>query len=268
MSAASLPMYNLPEMREANARFWAALVEVCRADADLDLPTELVSDRAPVPSAIEPDVVFTQTCGYPLQNLYRDQAALLARPRYEAPGCEDAHHSAVIVVAAGSRFESLEALRGAKFALNSVHSNSGMNLPRRLFAPMARGGRFFGEVVTTGGHGPSMTLVADGAADVASIDCLTFAFYSDQRPDFTARLRVLAFTGPTPTIPFVTSASTPPRTREALTRGLFRLASDPRYRPVLAPLRLVGMEPAAQADYAAILEVETEAAALGYATIA
>ncbi len=244
------------------------MTEVCRAEGLEYLPDELAFEHPPVPGRIGPEVVFTQTCGYPLQTIYAGQAALLAHPLYAAPGCEDACHTAVLVVRQDSRFETLEDLRGAVFALNSLHSNSGMNLPRRLIAPRARDGRFFGEVVMTGGHGPSMTRVADAGVDAASIDCLTYAAYADHRPEVAAQLRVLAYTPASPSIPFVTSIETPPATRTALTRALFRLAETSRHEPVLRALRIVGMAPALQPDYDAILDYEAEAANLGYPVIA
>ena len=60
---ASLPMYNLPEMRPVNARFWEALRGLL-VEAGLDeVPETLRFDRPPVPERIGPEVLFSQTCG-------------------------------------------------------------------------------------------------------------------------------------------------------------------------------------------------------------
>jgi ABC-type phosphate/phosphonate transport system substrate-binding protein len=265
---ASLPMYNFPGMRGANAAFWAALAERLRQAGVADVPEGLSADRAPVPDGIGPEVLLTQTCGYPLQTIYRGQHRLLARPCYDAAGCSGSTHSAFIVVPAHSPARTVENLRGKRFALNSLHSNSGMNLPRRMLAPLAGGAPFFGEVAETGGHGASLRLLAVGGADCASIDCLTYAFAQDYEPSLVEGLRILAQTPSSPAIPFVTSADTDDETAAVLGRCLFELAADPRSRPLLDALRIARIEPAAEAEYAALLDLEREAADLGYPVLA
>ena len=47
-----------------------------------DLPHNLDFERRPVPAEIDADTLFTQVCGYPLQTIYRAQAAFLAAPVY------------------------------------------------------------------------------------------------------------------------------------------------------------------------------------------
>jgi ABC-type phosphate/phosphonate transport system substrate-binding protein len=260
---ASLPMYNFPGMRQANAAFWAALSGLCRKNG-LEVPADLTVDRAPVPKDIGAEVLFTQTCGYPLQTLYKDQHQLLARPCYDAAGCTGSTHSAFILVPEHSPARTVHNLRGKRFALNSLHSNSGMNLPRRMIAELAKGQPFFGEVIETGGHGASLKLLIAGGADCASIDCMTVAFAQDYQPELMAGLRILAQTPPSPSIPFVTSAETDPQTVAILRHSLFQLSEDAQYRPVLDGLRIGRIEPALEQDYPPLLEYEREAADLGY----
>jgi hypothetical protein len=54
MRTASLPMYNLPEMRPANALFWKAMHELLAVHGLRDLPETLSFDRPPVPERIGP----------------------------------------------------------------------------------------------------------------------------------------------------------------------------------------------------------------------
>src|SRR5215467_2202994 len=122
-SRASLPMYNLPEMRSANAGFWAAIRQEF--------------ERKPVPACIERETLFTQVCGYPLQTIYRGQVALLGAPVYAVDHCDGPTHAGVFIVHRNSAFAELADLRGCRFVVNSVHSNSGMNLPRRAIADIA-----------------------------------------------------------------------------------------------------------------------------------
>ena len=265
---ASLPMYNLPEMAAAHAAFWATLAEQLRTEGMEELPAALDFARPAVPDRIGPETLFSQTCGYPLQTIYGGQYELLGVPSYDAPGCVGLRHRAFILVRDDSPFRIPADLRGAVFAMNSRHSNSGMNLPRMLFAPLAGGRPFFRTVVETGTHPASMARVAAGEADAASVDCLTLAFFRDHRPDTVARLRVLAETPDSPAIPFVTSCATPPGHVAALRRALLRLAVDPARKGVLGALRLRSIAPADPAAYHRILDYERDAARLGYPALA
>jgi ABC-type phosphate/phosphonate transport system substrate-binding protein len=264
MLTASLPMYNLPEMRPLNTAFWEALAEEVRRDGPRDLPSGLTFTRGPVPERIEPEVFFTQTCGYPLQNIYRGQYRLLGVPSYDAPGCRPARHCAFILVHKDSPYKTPEDLKGTVFALNSRHSNSGMNLPRLLFARLAGGKPFFKSVVETGAHPVSMGRLAAREVDCASIDCMTYAFFKDHRPEVVASLRVLGETPESPAIPFVTSIATPEDEARRLQAALFRLAADPARRPVLDGLRLKTITMPDPSAYAALLDYERQAAELGY----
>jgi ABC-type phosphate/phosphonate transport system substrate-binding protein len=265
---ASLPMYNFRGMRCENSAFWAALSGLLRAAGIPDVPRDLTFDQAPVPDRIESDMLFTQTCGYPLQTLYRGQYQILATPCYRSPGCDGATHSAYIVVRADDGAESLEDLRGTRFALNSRYSNSGMNLPRRLIAPLSIHGRFFGEVVHSGSQSESLNLVRSGAADTASVDCLTWEFASAHAPSLVEQLRVLAQTQSSPSIPFVTAAATPLEHVRILRNALLEVGNEPSYEDIRAGLRISGIVVLPDDAYETVSRFEREAALLGYPVIA
>ncbi len=263
---ASMPMYNNLGMRAVNAAFWAELAPRLRQAGLGGVPDELVQ-RPVVPDAITPDMLFNQTCGWPLQTIYRGQHKLLARPRYDAPGCSGSTHSAFVLVPEGSTVRTLENLRGKRFALNTIHSNSGMNLPRRMFAELAGGKPFFGQVIETGSHPNSLKALQAGEVDCASVDNLTFLFGQEYLPEQVAGLRILAQTPMSPTIPFVTSADTDDATLARMQAALFEMSGDPAARPALDALRIERIEPAPQAEYTALLDLQSEAVALGYPEI-
>src|SRR5258708_34773128 len=146
---ASLPMYNLPEMRPLNAAFWAALRSVLN-ERGIAAPEALIFERPPVPERIGAEVLFSQTCGYPLETIFRGQAIQLGTPCYDAPGCSGPTHCGVFIVPASSPVQKLGDLKGCSFLLNSRHSNSGMNLPRRALAEIAGGRPFFIRDCATG----------------------------------------------------------------------------------------------------------------------
>ena len=67
-------------------------------------------------------------------------------------------------------------------ALNAHDSNTGMNLFRAAIAPIAGGAPFFRAVVVTGSHEASVAAVAEGRADLAAIDCVSFALLGTRPP--------------------------------------------------------------------------------------
>ena len=268
MWRASLPMYALPEMAAANAALWATVRERLET-AEIDgLPGMLSPPPMALPDAIAPDTLFSQMCGYPLRRLYDGQYRLLGTPLYDLPGCGwfspgVPSHCSFIVVPRTSPTETVEALRGSRFAVNGFDSNSGMNLPRRLLAPLAGGRPFFSQVIVSGGHVRSMEMIKAGEADAASIDCVTYGFCALYRPELVTALRVVAETPASPAIPFITASSTPPETAAALTRVL-----TSEVREALAALGIVAVLPPRPEAYDAVLTYEAEAAALGYPALA
>jgi ABC-type phosphate/phosphonate transport system substrate-binding protein len=260
-------MYNLPEMRQVNAAFWAALRGLL-ADAGIAAPEGLVFERPPVPERIGGEVLFSQTCGYPLETIFRGQAIRLGTPCYDAEGCDGPTHCGVFVVPAASQARHLRDLAGGVFLLNSRHSNSGMNLPRRALAEIAGGRGFFAQVVETGSQPGNLDRIAHGEGDVTAVDCVTYAFWSRYRQAAAARTRILACTPLSPAIPFVTSAATPPETVEILRTALRRVAREERFAAARAGLLIKDIVDVPAERYRALLDYESEAARLGYATLA
>ncbi len=264
---ASLPMYNLPEMRPVNAAFWAAL-RTALAESGVASPEALIFERPPVPERIGAEVLFSQTCGYPLETIFQGQAIRLGTPCYDAPGCAGPTHCGVFVVPAGSSARALDDLRGSRFLLNSRHSNSGMNLPRRALAEIAGGRPFFGEIVETGSQPGNLDRIARGEADATAVDCVTYAFWSRYRPEAAARTRVLARTPPSPAIPFVTAITTPAETVSRLREALRRVTHDERFATARAGLLIGDIVDVEAEPYRALLDYESEAARLGYPVLA
>lgn len=265
--SASLPMYNLPEMRPQNAAVWQALRGLLAEAGVTDLPEGLLFERPPVPERIGSEVVFSQTCGYPLETIYRGQAIRLAAPCYAARGCDGPTHCGLFIVPAASKAQTVEELKGGTFLLNSRHSNSGMNLPRRRLAELAGGKPFFSQVIETGSQPGNLDRIAKGEGDVTAVDCVTYAFWSRHRPEAARATRVLAESPPSPAIPFVTSSATRPETVAALRAALRALAREPRFAAVRAGLLLKDIVEIPDARYARLLDYEREAAALGYAEL-
>jgi len=261
---ASLPMYNLPEMRDVNAAFWEALRRELARRGIEDVAPALDFDRKPVPAEIERDILFTQVCGYPLQTIYRGQAVLLGAPVYAVEHCEGPTHTGIFIVHRDSGYARLADLRGCRFVFNSIHSNSGMSLPRRAIADIAGGAPFFGRVAETHSQPGNIERIARGEADATCVDCVTYAFFCRHRPALGALTRVLAATPPSPSIPFVTSPATPPDRRAQLRAALLAVARSPEWKEARVDLMLKDIVPIEPESYAVQLHYEREAAELGY----
>jgi ABC-type phosphate/phosphonate transport system substrate-binding protein len=113
-----------------------------------------------------------------------------------------------------------------------------------------------------------MQLVASGGADAASIDCLTYTFFSDYRPEALVGLRRFADTPESPAIPFITAAATSADHVVALRRALSRVVEAPQRRPLMNRLRLRDVSTPDPAAYTRLLDYEREAFALGYGELA
>ena len=114
---ASLPMYNFPEMRSVNAQFWGALRGLLLEAGLSDVPETLVFERAPVPARLEAEMLFSQTCGFPLETVFKGQALRLGAPVYDVPGCAGATHRAFFVVRADFPARRLEDPKGHRLPI-------------------------------------------------------------------------------------------------------------------------------------------------------
>jgi ABC-type phosphate/phosphonate transport system substrate-binding protein len=254
--SAQLPIYDLPELRERNAALWHAVADLARAEGIAGVPEQL--------GAPGEHVLFTQICGYPLQTTERGRYALIGTPVYVVDGGSGARHCAFVVVRRDAPYAQPLDLRGTTFAVNDRHSNTGMNLPRRLFARIANGRPFFDDVIVTGSHAASAAHVAGGRVAAASVDCVTYAFLAEFRPELTEQLRIIARTDWSPAIPFVTIDDADHGRIAALRRALARLASERRYAPVLRALHIEGIRSLEERDYAMLRTYEQDAAAARY----
>lgn len=255
---AALPMYNVTPSLESEWRAWL---------------TDVLSMVKPGCRIVEPDeelhgfwrrpnLLVSQTCGYPLMHGLRDQVQLIATPRFDAPGCEGAHYASVLVTRADAPFDTLASCRGARAAYNQDDSNSGMNALRHAVAPYARDGAFFRSVLRTGSHVGSLQAVADNRADLAAIDCVTFAFVCDELPELARRVRRIGMTTASPGLPLIAADTVPAATVQALREALNEaLAQHPERAK---RLRLQGFSALSLADYERIAELENEARAVGY----
>ena len=252
-------MYDPHELRQSVDAWWSGLAGAFRAEGIADVPDRL--DRGMPLHALwsAPDLLFAQTCGYPLVGEWADQLQYLATPRYAAPGCEGPDYCSWIVVPASSKAADIEDLRGARCAINGRVSHSGYNALRSLVAPLAQDGRFFGAVSVSGGHSESLDQIGRGEVDVAAIDCVTHALFSRCRPHAIAATRIVGRTAHAPGLPYVTRIAAGSDLVERLRRGLFRAFADPALASVREDLLMVGLDVLPLSSYRCMTDMAIDA---------
>ena len=267
MALANLGMYSLPAVADAIEAWWDGLARAFIAEGLEDVP-ETLSGGDMHALWNDPDLLFAQTCGYPLTHEFKDKLQVIATPAYGAEGCTGCTYRSAFIVRRDEPAQTLDALRGRKAAINSPDSQSGYSALRHAIAPLAERGRFFDEVIESGGHRASMQTVASRRADVASVDCITLALMQRHDDALTDSLRVLGYSAAAPGLPYVTAHH---RSRDSLDRlraGLGRACADPGLEDARRALLIEGFEVLPETAYERILEMETEAAALGYPQVA
>jgi ABC-type phosphate/phosphonate transport system substrate-binding protein len=264
---AYLPMYDLPSVRDATDALWTAIAGALSRRGVDGVPATLHRDEAFGAAWTDPDLLLGSTCGYVLTHALANRVRLVATPRYRARGCVDACYSSWIIVRASSEVKDLEQLRGGVAVYNTDDSHSGMNALRTTFAPLARDGRFFARVEQTGAHFTSLQRVAGGSADVAAIDCVTFALVQRGHPELTSSVRVIGQTPCVPGIPLITRASATDEEVEVL-RAALREAWETVDATVKTALWLDQIDVVPVADYGAIDALEDDAIRRGYPSLA
>jgi ABC-type phosphate/phosphonate transport system substrate-binding protein len=263
---AALPMYNVSARLRAG---YGALLEALLDQAgatDACGVIERIRD-AELPAALpdfwaRPDLLLSQTCGYPWLHGLRDKATLVATPCFDLPGCEGSDYSSVLVVRGDSGIQDLAGARGRVAVANERQSNSGMNALRHAVAPLARNGTFFSGVTWSGSHAASLRLVRKGKADLAAIDCVTYAYLRQEKPASVEGLAVLGFTAPSPGLPLIAGNAVPDVVVRRLRNAL--LEPEAPLRKAMAALRIRRFARCSEQEYARIARLEDEAIGLGY----
>jgi len=263
-TAVCLPWYDFPETRRYADELWAWL-SVRLSDSGFDQVPERLAREIDHQFALEhPNLLLSQTCGLLAIGRARHLVRIVATPRYSAWGCEGSHYRSFVVVRKGHGAHNLDGLRGSRCVINEPWSHSGMNALRVLFAPMHHDGRFFAEVRESGSHVRSLEMIAANEADVAAIDCVTYALVERYRPGLLSAVRMLRPTAPAPAPPFVTAVATDDRKVELLRDTLRGFLQDDASAEIRRELLLEGIEVRPATTYEPMLEGERDALAQGY----
>jgi ABC-type phosphate/phosphonate transport system substrate-binding protein len=223
---ASLGMYDFGQASAANDRLWAHVRDSLRASG-IAAPDALTRGEGAYWAAwTAPDLVLSQTCGYPFRARLYPKVQLVGTPDYGLPGCAPGHYNSVLVVRHGDPRAGLAEFAEARFAFNEDLSQSGWAAPQNHAAAL---GFYLRPALATGGHRFSVRAVADGKADIAAIDAQTWELLS-REAGATDGLRILGRTSPaTPALPFITGPGQEPKViAEALETAIAALTPKDR----------------------------------------
>ncbi len=216
---------------------------------------------------------MAQTCGYPLVTRWAKTHEPIAVAVFDVPGCtsgprqinEVGQYSSWFITRADHPANSLQQFRDTRVALNSDSSNSGMNVLRYAISQLALTESFFSDRLLTGGHKQSMSAVAEGRADLAAIDVVTYALINELEPEMCRQLKIIGQSELTTGLPFICAKHSDLNHHElciAMNQAVEQM--DPKARKLL---HLNGFSPVSIRDYAKIKQLENDAVAAGYPTL-
>ena len=192
---------------------------------------------------LHPALLFAQTCWGPMELGLSKQVQVVGQPSYDAyEGGQGELYSSALVMrtgegpqvrspADGKALLPLDLMRGKRFTFNSLDSMSGtIGLTRDLQAA-GESLDIFSSRSESGGHRGSIVAVAEGKADIAAIDCESWALAQRFEPA-ARKVVIVGWTARRKGLPFITAGTTPEKTVKAMREALAGLAEKPRIQRV------------------------------------
>lgn len=192
---AAFPMYDRPEVAATWDRLWRLFRE-----AYGDGPKNLTRDENLWDIWLSPDLLLSQTCGFPYRTRLKEKVFLIGAPDHGIPEAPAGHYCSDIVAHRRTLSTGLSKLNGATLAFNEPISQSGWAAVWRHFKEHDLR---IGSRRQTGSHQESARMVARGDADFASLDIISWKLMQ-RFDDFADDLIAVDLTAPTPALPFIT----------------------------------------------------------------
>lgn len=251
---ATLPMYDWPEVAAATDAYWRSLRDEFRK-CGFAVPENLTRGAADLMTLWKsPNLLFGQTCGLPFASRLHNAVSLIGTPAYDIC-CGAGSYFSVLIVRKDSDISNIATLPGKSFAYNDPLSQSGFAAACHQLKADGVDLQILGSCQRTGSHRASIRTVAEGKADFAAIDAVTWEL-AKRHEAAADGLRVLKTTQPTLGLPYITSQR-PRRETDRLHMAVIdAMASlDEEVREALL---LMGLAVAEPADYG-ILNTRYEA---------
>lgn len=211
------------------------------------------------------NLILGHTCGYPYVTRWNKSHRLVCVPQFDVAGCDGKHYSSWFVCGSKDHRDSIEAFEGGIAVINAVTSNSGMNVLRYHVSPFVKKDRFFNDVLISGSHLASLRAVAEGLADIAAIDAVSYHHIMRAEPALAGQTKIWGQSVKTTGLPFITRADES-ISCTVLCQALNRCIEESR-GDVSEFLGLIRFDRVDDADYDLIHQLETDAKARGYPSL-
>lgn len=196
---AALPMYDRPELRGATDRYWALIRDGLRENG-IDAPEALRrGDAELMPLWLHPELVLAQTCGFPFRARLQGHVHLVGTPDFGVAGCPPGYYCSVLIARADDPRRTLAEFDGTPIAYNDGLSQSGWAAAQNHAAAL---GLTLPAGLHTGSHYGSLLAVAEGRADLASLDAVTYRLLAQSEPAVSG-VKIVGMTEPTPGLPYI-----------------------------------------------------------------
>lgn len=209
-----------------------------------------------------PDLLLSQTCGFPLMTQLPD-VQTVGCFHYTAPGCDGIHYRSFLVARLTDTQQTLADFKGKRVASNARDSQSGYNVLLNMVASLHHDTPFFERVVISGSHRQSLIEITRGAADIAAIDCITWALLQRHEPALIDGLTVIGESPPAPGLPLITAKTTTQETLSRIRAALNDLVSATKYRQICDDMFIGGFSEVTRQPYTVLLDWRDEAARKG-----
>lgn len=218
---ATLPMYDRPETRAGLTRLWH-LIRDGLATRGIAAPPELDHGADFMQAWGRDDLVLSQICNLPYRARFKDRLTVIGAADYGVAGVPAGYYRSLWMVRDDDPAQRVEECAGYRFAFNEALSHSGWGAP--VTDAKARGLTLTPHL-QTGAHLASIAAVADGGADLAAVDAVTWKLF--HRSDPTTRcLRVVGHTYASPGMTFVTAKGPDPAPYfDAISEAIDRISS-------------------------------------------
>ena len=196
-------------------------------------------------------LLLGQTCGWPLVSQLGEAVEVVGVFDATVPEAHDGTYRSVIISRSAQSLAAQLTDPSLRLAVNNDDSLSGYISLRTVCADH---GRSVDSPLFTGAHLESVRAVAAGAADLASIDAVSWALIGDADPDLVGDLHVVGYGPRVPCLPLICAVGLPPvdgmPVVSHLRRALGAACATVEAQPLLAALHARGFVEKTPADYA------------------
>ena len=246
---AQLPMYDWPEFTRATDRLWASIRDNL-SRAGIDAPASLDRTSPPAKTWQSPNLLLSQTCGLPLVADLSGKVNVLGSFAYQGIEPAGSYHS--VIITHENNNESSVRLEGKRGVINGDDSYSGCLALKCFVADNGSGESPFASILVSGGHRKSLCAVANGSADIAAIDCVSW-YLANQCETAVRNLKVIGYTESRPGLPLITRGDASAQ-EVALMRDSIAKAVDDLDENNRTMLGIRGFLPLDEKDYSPIVD--------------